>query len=61
MENVKQLLNSENWVKYIRLANEWNLSDEAIANDIVSKIREGITKDEKAKAILLDLPEKYAG
>jgi len=61
MENVKQLLNSENWVKYIRLANEGKLSDEAIANDIVYKIREGITKDEKAKAILLDLTEKYAG
>ena len=38
MKNNKQLLNKENWIKYLDVAQENDLTNNAIANDIVSNI-----------------------
>ena len=43
MQNIEQLLNRENWVKYLRLAIEGGLTDVAIANDIVAHIKEALS------------------
>ena len=43
MQNIEQLLNRENWVKYLELATEGGLTDVAIANDIVAHIREALS------------------
>ena len=42
MQNIEQLLNRENWVKYLELAKEGGLTDGAIANDIVAHINEAL-------------------
>lgn len=38
MKNKEQLLNKENWVQYLNIADEGCLTNNAKANDIVSKI-----------------------
>lgn len=43
MQNIEQLLNRENWVKYLELATEGGLTDVAIANDIVAHISEALS------------------
>lgn len=43
MQNIEQLLNRENWVKYLELATEGGLTDVAIANDIVAHINEALS------------------
>ena len=43
MQNIEQLLNRENWVKYLELATEGGLTDVAIANDIVAHIKEALS------------------
>ena len=42
MKNQKQLLNKENWLKYLQLADEGGLTNNAKANDIVKMIEEAI-------------------
>ena len=42
MNNIKQLLNKENWLEYLKLADEVELTNNAKANDIVSKIETAI-------------------
>tara|TARA_R110000782_G_scaffold247035_1_gene333682 strand:- start:72 stop:305 length:234 start_codon:yes stop_codon:yes gene_type:complete len=42
MKNKEQLLNKENWVQYLNLADDGGLTNNAKANDIVSKIKEAI-------------------
>ena len=43
MRNQKQLLNKENWLKYLQLADEGELTNNAKANDIVKMIEEAIS------------------
>jgi len=43
MTNQKQLLNKENWLKYLQLADEGGLTNNAKANDIVSMIEKAIS------------------
>ena len=43
MQNIEQLLNRENWVKYLELATEGGLTDVAVANDIVAHIKEALS------------------
>tara|TARA_R110000850_G_scaffold131982_1_gene253019 strand:+ start:4249 stop:4533 length:285 start_codon:yes stop_codon:yes gene_type:complete len=48
MKNKKQLLNKENWVQYLELAQDGELTINAMANDIVAKISQGLnTHDEE--------------
>ena len=42
MKNKEQLLNKENWIKYLNLADDGGLTNNAKANDIVSKIQQAI-------------------
>tara|TARA_R110000787_G_scaffold26398_1_gene73890 strand:- start:920 stop:1210 length:291 start_codon:yes stop_codon:yes gene_type:complete len=42
MQNEKQLLNKENWIKYLDLAKDGELTNNAIANDIVAKIKQAL-------------------
>ena len=42
MQNEKQLLNKENWIKYLDLAKDGELTNNAIANDIVAKIKKAL-------------------
>lgn len=42
MKNIEQLLNKENWIKYLELANEGGITNHGIAQDIVSKIQQAI-------------------
>jgi hypothetical protein len=46
MMNKAQLLNKENWLAYLERANEEELTRNAIANDIVSKIAEALEPSE---------------
>ena len=39
MKNLKQLVNKDNWINYLILAEEGELTNNAIANDIVFKIQ----------------------
>lgn len=43
MKNKEQLLNKENWLQYLNLADDGGLTNNAKANDIVSKIKQGLT------------------
>ena len=43
MTNQKQLLNKDNWLKYLQLADEGGLTNNAKANDIVSMIEKVIS------------------
>ena len=43
MKNQKQLLNKENWLKYLQLADEGGLTNNAKANDIISMIEKVIS------------------
>ena len=42
MNNIEQLLNKENWIKYLELADEGGITNHGIAQDIVSKIEKAI-------------------
>ena len=42
MKNIEQLLNKENWIKYLELADEGGITNHGIAQDIVSKIEQAI-------------------
>lgn len=42
MKNKEQLLNKENWIQYLNLADDGGLTNNAKANDIVSKIQQAI-------------------
>ena len=42
MKNIEQLLNKENWIKYLELADEGGITNNGIAQDIVSKIQQAI-------------------
>tara|TARA_R110002049_G_scaffold199037_2_gene369120 strand:+ start:829 stop:1128 length:300 start_codon:yes stop_codon:yes gene_type:complete len=42
MKNKDQLLNKENWIQYLNIADDGGLTNNAKANDIVSKIKEAI-------------------
>jgi len=42
MKNIEQLLNKENWIKYLELAEEFGITNHGIAQDIVSKIKKAI-------------------
>jgi len=42
MKNKEQLLNKENWMQYLNLADDGGLTNNAKANDIVSKIQQVI-------------------
>lgn len=42
MKNIEQLLNKENWIKYLELADEDGITNHGIAQDIVSKIQQAI-------------------
>jgi len=42
MKNIEQLLNKENWIKYLELAEEGGITNHGIAQDIVSKIKKAI-------------------
>jgi len=42
MKNIEQLLNKENWIKYLELADEGGITNHGIAQDIVSKIQQAI-------------------
>ena len=43
MKNKEQLLNKENWLKYLELAKDGELTNNAIANDIVAMINKALT------------------
>ena len=49
MKNKEQLLNKENWVQYLNLADDGGLTNNAKANDIVSKIKEAINYSQCCK------------
>jgi len=53
MENIKQLLNRDNWLDYLRMAREGGLTDVAIANDIAAKIDKAL-RDEHSQKVDLD-------
>jgi hypothetical protein len=59
MQNIEQLLNKENWVKYLELATEGGLTDVAIANDIVAHINEALRIHDvvSRRELLLDFAE----
>jgi hypothetical protein len=59
MMNKAQLLNKENWLAYLERANEEELTRNAIANDIVAKIAEGLKKPETAKSITLEKADVF--
>ena len=42
MKNIEQLLNKENWIKYLELADECGITNHGKAQDIVSKIQQAI-------------------
>ena len=42
MKNIEQLLNKENWIKYLKLADKGGITNHGIAQDIVSKIGQAI-------------------
>ncbi len=42
MKNIEQLLNKENWIKYLELADEDGITNHGIAQDIVKEIEEAI-------------------
>jgi hypothetical protein len=50
MKNKEQLLNKENWVQYLNLADDGGLTNNAKANDIVSKIKEAINYSQCCKS-----------
>jgi hypothetical protein len=49
MQNIRQLLNRDNWLDYLRMAIEGGLTDGAIANDIVAKIDKALRADNNHK------------
>ena len=49
MQNIRQLLNRDNWLDYLRMAREGGLTDGAIANDIVAKIDKALRADNNHK------------
>ena len=53
MKNNKQLLNKENWIKYLDVAKENDLTNNAIANDIVSNIERVLGERESVERELL--------
>ena len=42
MENKEQLLNKENWIQYLNIADDGDITNNAKANDIVFKIAKAI-------------------
>jgi len=50
MQNIRQLLNRDNWLDYLRMAREGGLTDGAIANDIVAKIDKALRADNNHKS-----------
>ncbi|MDB4378296.1 hypothetical protein N9Z41_00860 [bacterium] len=42
MKNIEQLLNKENWIKYLELANQGGITNHGKAQDIVKEIEEAI-------------------
>ena len=50
MKNIEQLLNKENWIKYLELADEGGITNHGIAQDIVSKIEQAINYSQCCKS-----------
>jgi len=42
MKNIEQLLNKENWIKYLELADEGGITNNGKAQDIVNEIEQAI-------------------
>ena len=42
MKNIEQLLNKENWIKYLELADQGGITNHGKAQDIVKEIEEAI-------------------
>lgn len=52
MKNKEQLLNKENWIQYLNLADNGGLTNNAKANDIVSKIKEAINYSQCCETLI---------
>ena len=59
MKNIKQLLNKENWIKYLELADEGGITNHGIAQDIVSKIEQAINYSQCCKSDGEQLHDEY--
>lgn len=59
MDNIEQLLNKENWIKYLELADEGGITNHGKAQDIVSKIEKSISITHCCKSDNEGFPDVY--
>ena len=51
MKNIEQLLNKENWIKYLELADQGGITNHGKAQDIVKEIEEAINYSQCCKSV----------